>query len=84
MKMNSFNDYLISFGAPYADATASKGADVQPYKYNGKELDLMHVLTHTTMVLVSMTLFSRDGIGLIHCARSTIAQVRMRIVRITL
>lgn len=44
MKMNSFNDYLISFGAPYADATASKGADVQPYKYNGKELDLMHGL----------------------------------------
>ena len=32
------------FGAPYADATASKGADVQPYKYNGKELDLMHGL----------------------------------------
>ena len=32
------------FGAPYADATASKGSDVQPYKYNGKELDLMHGL----------------------------------------
>ena len=32
------------FGAPYADASASKGADVQPYKYNGKELDLMHGL----------------------------------------
>jgi RHS repeat-associated protein len=32
------------FGAPYADATASKGAAVQPYKYNGKELDLMHGL----------------------------------------
>ena len=32
------------FGAPYADATASKGADIQPYKYNGKELDLMHGL----------------------------------------
>ena len=32
------------FGAPYADATASKGADVQPYKYNGKELDRMHGL----------------------------------------
>ena len=32
------------FGAPYADATASKGADLQPYKYNGKELDLMHGL----------------------------------------
>ena len=44
MKMNSFNDYLISFGAPYADATASKGADVQTYKYNGKELDRMHGL----------------------------------------
>ena len=35
------------FGAPYADATASKGADVQPYKYNGKEFDNMHGLnTH--------------------------------------
>ncbi len=32
------------FGAPYADATAVKGAAVQPYKYNGKELDLMHGL----------------------------------------
>ena len=32
------------FGAPYTDASASKGADVQPYKYNGKELDLMHGL----------------------------------------
>ena len=28
MKMNSFNVYITSFGAPYADATASKGADV--------------------------------------------------------
>jgi RHS repeat-associated protein len=42
--MNSFNVYITSFGAPYADATASKGADVQPYKCNGKELDLMHGL----------------------------------------
>ena len=32
------------FGAPYADATAVKNADFQPYKYNGKELDLMHGL----------------------------------------
>ena len=32
------------FGAPYADATAVKDADFQPYKYNGKELDLMHGL----------------------------------------
>ena len=32
------------FGAPYVDATASKGSDVQPYKYNGKELDRMHGL----------------------------------------
>jgi RHS repeat-associated protein len=32
------------FGAPYADATAIKGTAVQPYKYNGKELDLMHGL----------------------------------------
>ena len=32
------------FGAPYADATAVKGANLQPYKYNGKELDRMHGL----------------------------------------
>ena len=32
------------FGAPYADASAIMGAAVQPYKYNGKELDLMHGL----------------------------------------
>ena len=39
--MNNFNGYTTSFGAQYADATASKGADVQPYKYNkqkGKNL----------------------------------------------
>ena len=40
----------------------------------------MHGLKPTTMVLVSMTLFSEDGIGLIHSVRSIIAQVRMRIV----
>ena len=32
------------FGAPYADATAVKCDSLQPYKYNGKELDLMHGL----------------------------------------
>ena len=32
------------FGAPYADATAVKGANLQPYKYKGKELDRMHGL----------------------------------------
>ena len=32
------------FGAPYADAAAISGTDIQPYKYNGKELDLMHGL----------------------------------------
>ena len=32
------------FGAPYADATAVKGANLQPYKYNGKEFDNMHGL----------------------------------------
>ena len=42
--MNNFNDNITSFGAPYADATAVKNADFQPYKYNGKELDLMHGL----------------------------------------
>ncbi len=32
------------FGAPYADAAGGKYPDLQPYKYNGKELDLMHGL----------------------------------------
>ena len=32
------------FGAPYADDAAISGTDIQPYKYNGKELDLMHGL----------------------------------------
>ena len=32
------------FGAPYADGNAIKGESLQPYKYNGKELDLMHGL----------------------------------------
>ena len=32
------------FGAPYVDATAVKCDSLQPYKYNGKELDLMHGL----------------------------------------
>lgn len=32
------------FGAPYADPAAVEGADLQPYKYNGKELDKMHGL----------------------------------------
>ena len=32
------------FGAPYADPAAVSGADKQPYKYNGKELDTMHGL----------------------------------------
>ena len=32
------------FGAPYADPNAVMGANVQPYKYNGKELDRMHGL----------------------------------------
>ena len=32
------------FGAPYADPAAVSGADHQPYKYNAKELDLMHGL----------------------------------------
>ena len=32
------------FGAPYADENAIKGKSLQPYKYNGKELDLMHGL----------------------------------------
>ena len=31
-------------GAPYADENAIKGENLQPYKYNGKELDLMHGL----------------------------------------
>ena len=32
------------FGAPYADPNAVVNASYQPYKYNGKELDLMHGL----------------------------------------
>ena len=32
------------FGAPYADATAVKNANLQQYKYNGKEFDHMHGL----------------------------------------
>lgn len=32
------------FGAPYADPTAVIGSTIQPYKYNGKELDTMHGL----------------------------------------
>ena len=32
------------YGLPFCDTTAGNGAGVQPYKYNGKELDLMHGL----------------------------------------
>ena len=32
------------FGAPYFDASSTKNANMQPYKYNGKELDRMHGL----------------------------------------
>ena len=32
------------FGAPYFDSSSTKNADMQPYKYNGKELDRMHGL----------------------------------------
>ena len=32
------------FGTPYFDASSTKNADMQPYKYNGKELDRMHGL----------------------------------------
>ena len=32
------------FGAPYADPVAVVGSTVQQYKYNGKELDVMHGL----------------------------------------
>ena len=32
------------FGAPYADAAGGKYPVLQPYKYNGKELDRMHGL----------------------------------------
>ena len=65
------------FGAPYADATASKGAAVQPYKYNGKELDLMHGLNTYDYGARQHDLSSQDGIELIRCARSIIAQVRI-------
>ncbi|MDE6646547.1 MAG: RHS repeat-associated core domain-containing protein [Prevotella sp.] len=32
------------FGAPYADPVAVIGSTIQPYKYNGQELDTMHGL----------------------------------------
>lgn len=32
------------FGVPYADPVAVMGSTVQQYKYNGKELDVMHGL----------------------------------------
>jgi RHS repeat-associated protein len=32
------------FGTPYFDSSSTKNADMQPYKYNGKELDRMHGL----------------------------------------
>ena len=32
------------FGAPYADPAAVTGSTLQPFKYNGKELDTMHGL----------------------------------------
>ena len=37
------NNYY-PFGSPYCDTSASKAPELQPYKYNGKELDLMHGL----------------------------------------
>ena len=32
------------FGAPYADASATLNPSLKAYKYNGKELELMHGL----------------------------------------
>ena len=32
------------FGTPYCDSISVSGSTLQPYKYNGKELDLMHGL----------------------------------------
>ncbi|MBM6993335.1 MAG: RHS repeat-associated core domain-containing protein [Prevotella sp.] len=32
------------FGTPYSDSSATISPEYQPYKYNGKELDLMHGL----------------------------------------
>ena len=32
------------FGTPYTDPAAVMNANMQPYKYNGKELDRMHGL----------------------------------------
>ena len=45
------------FGAPFADPAAWRSADLQPYKYNGKELDLMHGLNTSikgTLILRSI------------------------------
>lgn len=43
----NYNEQLTNyypFGAPYSDPAAVTGSTVQPYKYNGKELDRMHGL----------------------------------------
>ncbi len=36
--------HYYPFGTPYADPSTVLGATLQPYKYNGKELDRMHGL----------------------------------------
>ena len=36
--------HYYPFGTPYADTSATMNASLQPYKYNGKELDRMHGL----------------------------------------
>ena len=36
------------------NAMPSRGADVQPYKYNGKELDIMHSLLWEIFMLIIM------------------------------
>ena len=43
----NYNEQLTNyypFGAPYSDPAAVTGSTVQPYKYNGKELDRIHGL----------------------------------------
>ena len=37
-------DNYYPFGTPYSDPSATINSKYQPYKYNGKELDLMHGL----------------------------------------
>ena len=52
------------FGTSYCDSPNAQSPDLQPYKYNGKELDRMHGLdTPMTIVPASTTPCSAGGTG---------------------